>query len=66
MKFKFENKHHRFIKQIIEKRFNILVGIIIFLFSIVAFKLFSVQLIQNEKYEILAKESATNTTWKNI
>ena len=60
MKFKFENHHHRFIKQIIEKRFNILVGIIIFLFSIVAFKLFSVQLIQNEKYEKLLAVSATN------
>jgi len=60
MKFKFESKHHRFIKQVIEKRFNILVGIIIVLFSIVAFKLFSVQLIQNEKYEQLAIQSATN------
>jgi len=60
MKFKFESKHHRFIKQVVEKRFNILVGIIIVLFSIVAFKLFSVQLIQYEKYEQLALESATN------
>ena len=51
MKFKFVSKNHRFIKEIIEKRFNILIGIIIFLFSVLAFKLFSVQLIQNEKYQ---------------
>lgn len=60
MKFKFVSKNHRFIKEVIEKRFNILIGIIIFLFSIVAFKLFSVQLIQNDKYEELVMETATN------
>ena len=60
MKFKFETKHHRFIKEIIEKRFNILIGIIIFIFSVLAFRLFSVQLIQNEKYQELVLETATN------
>lgn len=60
MKFKFNKKNKRFIKEIIEKRFNILTGIIILLFSIVAFKLFSVQLIHNEKYKKLVVETATN------
>ena len=59
-KYNFNFKKIRFIKDIIEKRFNILIGIIIVLFSIVAFRLFSVQLIQNEKYETLAQESSTN------
>jgi len=60
MKFKFVSKNHRFIKEVIEKRFNILIGIIIFLFSIVAFKLFSVQLIHNGEYETLVADAATN------
>lgn len=60
LKYKFNFKKTRFIKEIIEKRFNILIGIIIFIFSIVAFKLFSVQLINNEKYEKLALENSTN------
>ena len=60
MKYKFNFKKTRFIKEIIEKRFNILIGIIICIFSIVAFRLFTVQLIQNEKYTELALENATN------
>lgn len=60
LKYKFEFKKNRFIKEIIEKRFNILIGIIIFIFSIVAFRLFTVQLIGNEKYTKLAIENATN------
>ena len=60
MKFKFNFKKNRFIKEIIEKRFNILIGIVICVFCVLAFKLFSVQLINNEKYEQLALESSTN------
>jgi len=59
-KYNFNFKKIRFIREVIEKRFNILIGIIIIMFSIVAFRLFSVQLIQNEKYEMLAFEKSTN------
>ncbi len=60
MKFKFNKKNKRFIKEVIEKRFNILLSIIIVLFSLIAFKLFSVQLIQNDKYNNLVLETAEN------
>ena len=60
MKFKFNKKNKRFIKEVIEKRYNILLGIIIVLFSVVAFKLFYVQLIQNEKYNNLVIETSEN------
>ncbi len=60
MRFRFENKNKRFIKEIIEKRFNILIALVIFLFSLLAFKLFSVQLISNEKYQNLLVENSSN------
>lgn len=60
LKYKFSFKKNRLIKEIIEKRFNILVGITIFIFSVVAFRLFTVQIIGNEKYTKLAVENSEN------
>ncbi len=58
MNFKFKKKQIRFIEDIIEKRYNIIIGLIMILFIIIAFRLFNLQVISNNKYgELLALNS---------
>ncbi len=60
MNFKFKTKKIRFIDEVIEKRYNIIIILIMLLFIVIAFRLFNLQIINKEKYETLVMENAVN------
>lgn len=60
MHFKFKSKQIRFIEDIIEKRYNMIIALVMILFIVIAFRLFNLQIINNDKYKELVAINAVN------
>lgn len=65
-KINHSNKNNnKYVKDIIEKRYFVLIGIIILLFSIILYRLFYLQILKNEEYQeklVLATEKSVTST----
>lgn len=65
-KINHSNKNNnKYVKDIIEKRYFVLIGIIILLFSIILYRLFYLQVLKNEEYQeklVLATEKNVTST----
>lgn len=65
-KINHSNKNNnKYVKDIIEKRYFVLIGIIILLFSIILYRLFYLQVLKNEEYQeklVLATEKSVTST----
>lgn len=65
-KINHSNKNNnKYVKDIIEKRYFVLMGIIILLFSIILYRLFYLQILKNEEYQeklVLATEKSVTST----